>query len=76
MTLIDEVIKARGGWTDCGLSKQPCPSLTQLAEEFSLSTDLATYHEIDAAEAQRLVQFVLQYDLAYHSQLMPGATGC
>jgi hypothetical protein len=69
-TVADEMIEARGGWTDCGLSSLRSPSLTELAEEFGLKTDEGLYREIDADEARRVARFVLHHDLAYGSHRM------
>jgi hypothetical protein len=70
-TVADEIIEARGGWTDCGLSSLHSPSLPELAAEFDLKTDEGIYREIDAAEARRVARFVLQHELAYGSHRMP-----
>jgi hypothetical protein len=70
----DEIVSARRcGVTHCGISKQGCPSLAQLAKEFGLADDPDIYHEVDAAEARKIVQYVLQYDLAYHGGNMKPA---
>src|SRR5579859_1895328 len=70
MTIADEIMAARRGWTDCGISTQPSPSLVELADEFSLATDPSVYHEVDAAEALRLVKHLLEWGLAYGGRMM------
>jgi hypothetical protein len=68
MTIADDIIAARGGWTDCGISTHRSPSLVQLADEFSLATDVSIYREIDATEARRLVERLLHKDLVHGAQ--------
>jgi hypothetical protein len=69
-TVADEIIEARGGWTDCGLSSLHSRSVAELAAEFDLKTDEGIYRDIDADEARRVARFVLQHDLAYGSHRM------
>jgi hypothetical protein len=73
MTIAEDIVAARGGWTDCGLSSRQSPSLVQLADEFSLATDVSVYREIDAVEARRLVERLLHKNLVNDSHLMKAA---
>jgi hypothetical protein len=68
MTIAEDIITVRGGCTDCGISSHQAPSLVQLADEFSLATDVSIYREIDAAEARRLTERLLHKDLVYGAQ--------
>jgi hypothetical protein len=74
MGVADDIIGVRSrGVVHCGLSSRPSPSLAELAAEFGLSDDLSNYTEIDAASARRLVELVLNQDLAYNAEVVPAA---
>jgi hypothetical protein len=71
LSVVDDIIEARVfGWTDCGYSVQQSPSLSELANEFSLATDSSIYREIDATEARRVVQAILQVDFVFGARIM------
>lgn len=59
------------GVVHCGVSAHPLPSLVELAAEFGLAPNLASYKEIDSASARRLAELILSQDLAYHAGIMP-----
>jgi hypothetical protein len=72
MNICAEIESARDcGRIHCGLSSQASPSVAGLAAEFGLSGDPCVYREIDATAAQRLVQFVLNQDMAYNAEIIP-----
>jgi hypothetical protein len=74
MDVADEIIAARNcGVVHCGLSSRASPSLSELAVEFGLAGDSANYKEIDAASARRLLQLVLNQDIAYNAEIMSAA---
>jgi hypothetical protein len=71
LTIAEEIIAARDcGVVHCGLSAGPSPSLAELAAEFGLAADLASYKEIDADSAKRLMELVLNQDMAYNVEIM------
>ncbi len=63
----------RCGVVHCGVSARPSPTLVELATEFGLAPDPASYTEIDAAAARRLAELVLGRDLAYNVEIMAAA---
>jgi len=63
----------RFGVIHCGVSARPSPALAELATEFGLAPDLASYEEIDSSAARRLAELVLSEDLAYNAEVMPAA---
>ena len=72
MGVADDIIAARDcGVVHCGVSLRPSPSLNELAVEFGLAGDLANYREIDADSALRLVQMILNQDMAYNAEIIP-----
>jgi hypothetical protein len=72
MGLNEQIIAARRfGVVHCGMSSQPSPSITELASEFGLRDDPATYREIDETDARECVQRLLHRDQAYEVQIMP-----
>lgn len=74
MGIADEIISARDcGVVHCGVSAHPAASLVELAVQFGLAADAASYREIDAQSARRLAELLLHYDLAYNAEVMPTA---
>jgi hypothetical protein len=70
--VVAEIHAARDcGVVHCGVSAHPSPSLAEVAAEFGLAPDLASYKEIDAASARRLAELVLNQDMAYNAEIMP-----
>ena len=71
MEVVAEILVARDcGIVHCGVSSQPSPPLAELAAEFGLAPDLASYREIDADSARWLAKSVLNQDMAYSAQIM------
>ena len=72
MGVADDIFAARcSGVVHCGISSRPSPSIAELAVEFELASELATYREIDAVSARRLVRMILSQDMAYGTMIMP-----
>lgn len=72
MDVVDEILAVRDcGVVHCGVSSHPSLSLAELATEFGLATDLASYKEIDAESARWLAELVLNQDMAYNSEIIP-----
>jgi hypothetical protein len=72
MAVAEDIIAARAcGVVHCGMSVLPTPSLPELAREFGLADAPASYREISADQANRLVRLVLSQDTAYNSEVMP-----
>lgn len=72
MAIHDQISAAR----DCGrVTCGPCAAtdLEGVARAFGLSTAPGTYREIDRATAEARMIDLLQYDLAYHTEIMPHA---
>lgn len=69
MDIVAEIRAARGA--RCGYSAGGAG--TGLAAEFGLAPDPASYREIEAATARRLIELILHRDLAYHAEIMPAA---
>jgi hypothetical protein len=70
---VNEDIKAarRFGVVRCGISRQPSPSLWELAQEFNLYYSPDSYREIDEEFARTTVMQLLSCDMAYDAQIMP-----
>jgi hypothetical protein len=74
MGIADDIISARDcGVVRCGLSSHTSPSIPELAAEFGLADDPASYKEIDVVAARRLIQLLLSQDMAYNSDIVPPA---
>lgn len=72
MDVAAEIHAARDcGVVHCGVSARPSPTLPELAAEFELAPDAANYREVDAASARRLIELILNQDMAYNSQIIP-----
>ena len=69
--ICEDIIDARNcGHVRCGLSALAEPTVTDLAREFRLRDDATIYKEIDATAASRLIQTILQKDMAYGCRIM------
>jgi len=74
MGVADDIIAARDcGVVHCGLSSHITPSVADVAAEFGLASDPKSYKEIDADSARRLVELILNQDLAYDVEIVPAA---
>lgn len=72
MAVHDQISAARDcGRVTCGPSA--ATDLEGVARAFGLSTQPGTYREIDRATAEARMIDLLQYDLAYHTEVMPHA---
>jgi hypothetical protein len=72
MDIVAEIHAARTcGVVHCGYSAGGAG--VGLAAEFGLTSDHASYREIDAATARRLLEVILHRDLAYNDEIMPAA---
>ena len=72
MAVHDQICAARDcGRVTCGPSD--ASDLDGVARGFGLSTTPGTYREIDRATAEARMIDLLQYDLAYHTEIMPHA---
>jgi hypothetical protein len=72
--LISRIVSSRDvGVVHCGLSNLASPSLVELAEEFGLFPDPATYREIEVSYAMCIIQGILHQDLAYDAEIMPAS---
>jgi hypothetical protein len=72
MAVHDQISAARDcGRVTCGPS--PATDLEGVAHAFGLSTEPGTYREIDRAAAEARMIDLLQYDLAYDTEIMPHA---
>ena len=70
----DDIVHARArGVVRCGLSSKASPTIPEMASEFGLASDSATYREIDATAARRLFSLILNQDMAYNAEIMPWA---
>ena len=75
MGVAEDIIAARDhGAVRCGLSSQRSPAVPELAREFGLRDQPSCYKEIDEEAARHLIGLVLQRDLAYNAEVMPGAS--
>ena len=57
----------------CGFSALRTALVADLAREFGLRDDPSIYHDIDEADARRLMRIALRRDLAYGAELMSDA---
>ena len=72
MAVHDQIAAARdSGHVICGSSA--ATDLEGVARAFGLSTRPGTYREIDRVTAEARIIDLLQYDLAYDSEIMPRA---
>ncbi len=70
MDIVAEIHAARTcGVVHCGYSTRAAG--VGLAAEFGLAPEPASYREIDAATARRVLELILHRDMAYHSEIMP-----
>ncbi len=71
LDICHEIVDARDyGVVHCNLIKIEWLTLEELVPKFDLLFSPQTYREIEREKAKKVTEFVLQYDLAYDSEIM------